>query len=477
MKVENVKRFYVDVVIIFVLMFGFGKIPPIAPITELGMQILGIFISLIYAWSRGSLIWPSVVGLIAYSFTGENTLTAVFSSAFGNQTLLMTVWCMLFAATVEKCGLLSIISEFVLTKNFVKKSPWLLALGFFITSVLAGMFVGNPAATIFLWVIFWDVSKKLGLAPKSPYVVILMVGIVVLTYTGNTIMPYNVFLQIGIGVMTAVDSEFIMNYASYCMMALAINILLVPMLTLAAKLTCPKFEYEQIDSVIDATGTKLNMQQKIVLVVLACVIALLVIPNFLPTGPVKAFLGSFGVIGSMAIGAVVLMLIIVDGASIGHIGEAMSKNISWDMYFMLAAALTVSSGITADGTGVTDMLRTVFGPVLADKSTFIFLVMLIFIGVVLTNIMNNIVTYTLLIPLSVTFAGAYDVPHELLVGIFAIILLQGVVLPSGSVMGAMLHGSTEWVTPGLLYKYTIIAEVILALCVVAIGVPVGLILF
>lgn len=95
MKVENVKRFYVDVVIIFVLMFGFGKIPPIAPITELGMQILGIFISLIYAWSRGSLIWPSVVGLIAYSFTGENTLTAVFSSAFGNQTLLMTVWCML----------------------------------------------------------------------------------------------------------------------------------------------------------------------------------------------------------------------------------------------------------------------------------------------------------------------------------------------------------------------------------------------
>ena len=324
MKIENVKRFYIDLAIILVLMFGFGKLPPIAPITELGMQILGIFIALIYAWSRGSLVWPSVLGLVAYGFIGENTMTGVFSSAFGNQTLLMTVWCMLFAATVEKCGLLSIISEYVLTKEFVKKSPWLLVLGFFITAVLAGMFVGNPAGTIFLWVIFWDVSKKMGIAPKSPYMVIMMVGIVVLTYTGNTIMPYNVFLQIGIGIMTAVDPEFVMNYGSFSLMSIAVNVALVPALTLAAKLTCPKFEYNKVDNLVDAKGTKLNLQQKIVLVVLVCVVCLLVVPNFLPAGPVKAFLGSFGVLGAMAMGSVILMLIVVEGASIGNIGEAMS---------------------------------------------------------------------------------------------------------------------------------------------------------
>ena len=144
---------------------------------------------------------------------------------------------------------------------------------------------------------------------------------------------------------------------------------------------------------------------------------------------------------------------------------------------MLSAALTVSGGITAEGTGVTDMLRLVFGPALADKSAMLFLVILVVIGVTMTNIMNNIVTYTLLIPLSMTFAGAYGVPAEILVGIFAISLLQGVVLPSGSVMGAMLHGSTEWVTPGLLYKYTIIAEVVFAAVLIIVGVPVGMLLF
>ena len=65
----------------------------------------------------------------------------------------------------------------------------------------------------------------------------------------------------------------------------------------------------------------------------------------------------------------------------------------------------------------------------------------------------------------------------LMAALFAIILLQGVVMPAGSVLGALLHGNSEWLTPGLVYKYATLAELVLASIVAFIGVPIGMFLF
>lgn len=40
---KNVK-YYINSAICLIVMFGFGYLPPIAPITTLGMQILGIYV-------------------------------------------------------------------------------------------------------------------------------------------------------------------------------------------------------------------------------------------------------------------------------------------------------------------------------------------------------------------------------------------------------------------------------------------------
>ena len=474
---KNKKSYYIDIAVILLLMFGFGYLPAIAPLTPMGMQTLGIFISLIYAWARGSMIWPSVLALIAFGYIGENTVTNVFVSAFGNQTLLMVVWIMVFAAAVERCGLLQFVAEWVLSKKFVTKSPMMMALGFFIASVLAGVFVGNPAASIFIWAIFYDVIGKLGVPRKSPYVTAILIGVVVLTYTGNAILPYYVFLQIGLGIMQAMDPNFTMNVGAYCLLAIAINIVLVPALLLVTKLLCRNVHFEINEEIIKKSNNKLNREQKIVLATLVSVILLLIIPNILPVGPVKVFFSNIGTIGAMCLGAIVLMVVTANGHPISDIGESMKTALPWNMYFMLAAALAISSGITAEGTGVLDMLKVVFGPLLEGKTMFVFMAVLTLIGIFLTNIMNNIVTYTLLIPLSLAFAGACGVSTALIVGILAIILCQGVVMPSGSVMGALLHTNTSWLSTGMIYKYAICFEVVLAIVTIAVGIPVGYMLF
>lgn len=56
-------KYYVHSVIGLILMFGIPLIPPIEPITHIGMQIGGIFIGLVYLWSTVGLFWPSTLAL------------------------------------------------------------------------------------------------------------------------------------------------------------------------------------------------------------------------------------------------------------------------------------------------------------------------------------------------------------------------------------------------------------------------------
>ena len=57
--------YWINSIIVFVLMFGVGQLPPFGQVTPLGMQILGIFVGVLYGWCTVSLIWPSLVGMVA----------------------------------------------------------------------------------------------------------------------------------------------------------------------------------------------------------------------------------------------------------------------------------------------------------------------------------------------------------------------------------------------------------------------------
>ena len=81
---------------------------------------------------------------------------------------------------------------------------------------------------------------------------------------------------------------------------------------------------------------------------------------------------------------------------------------------------------------------------------------------------------TLLIPTSLAFAGAYGVSQQILVALFAIILYQGLVLPSGSILGALLHGNKDWLTAKQIYIYASLGELLLAVVMGFVGMPIAM---
>lgn len=79
-KNRNVK-YYINSAVCLIIMFGFGYLPPIDPITVLGMQILGIFLGMVYGWIFVGIAWPSLAGLIALMQTGYMTAGEVIKSS------------------------------------------------------------------------------------------------------------------------------------------------------------------------------------------------------------------------------------------------------------------------------------------------------------------------------------------------------------------------------------------------------------
>ena len=70
---------YVHVVIMFALILFVRYIPPVGAITPLGMQALGIFAGIVYGQSTLGMIFPSLIGILAFGFLGEHTVALSYT--------------------------------------------------------------------------------------------------------------------------------------------------------------------------------------------------------------------------------------------------------------------------------------------------------------------------------------------------------------------------------------------------------------
>ena len=62
--------YLVHSLICLAIMFGFGQLPPMEPLTPLGMNLIGIFLGVLYGWIFIDIIWPSIAGLLALTLIG-----------------------------------------------------------------------------------------------------------------------------------------------------------------------------------------------------------------------------------------------------------------------------------------------------------------------------------------------------------------------------------------------------------------------
>ena len=116
---------YIHTIIGVVLMFSGWFIPPAAPITEVGMQLVGIFAGLVYLWSTSGMLWPSILGIAAMIISDYGTMTSVLAASFGNYSVWTSVLMMAVFGVVEQFGVNDYIVRWILTRKIINGRPWM----------------------------------------------------------------------------------------------------------------------------------------------------------------------------------------------------------------------------------------------------------------------------------------------------------------------------------------------------------------
>ncbi len=464
-SLKNNRGFYSTVFITVLIMFGFGFVPPFGEITPFGMRILGVFIACIFAWSQGELLWPSIMGLIALALLDSGTVGSNYAAAFGNQTSGLVIASLVFCFAIQRCGLLTEISIWILSKKFAQKSPWALAIAFFLTAAFAGMLSTNCLpTTIILWALFYETAKPIGLKPYGPFTSIILVGIVVIGYSGSCIMPYNIFALISNGVAKTFDPTFQMDNFLYVVVQLLLNLIFIPLVILFLRYVVrPEINIEMVER--EPYQLKLTKQMKVVTAYLIFLALAMLVPNILPEGNFirVIFVNKLGNLGILLGLPVLMMMTRVKGEGILDIGEGLSKGVPWGLVLLVSSALAISDAMVAQSTGIVPTIVNTLAPLLEGKPPTVLIIIFCIMGLVTTNFINDIVTITILLPIGCRFVVEAGGDPILMTALFVPACIQGCFMPSGSVLGAMMHGNRTWLKSKDVYKYVFLMEMVLGI--------------
>ncbi|MEE0511858.1 MAG: SLC13 family permease [Peptococcaceae bacterium] len=472
-------RYYAKILLIAVLMFGIGFLPSIGDITPYGMKILGIFIGCIVGWGFGYQFITSIFALILLSFLGENTIDTVLSGAFGNASLVLVVFAFLFCFGIEKTGIMSYVANYILSRKFTSKGPWFISLAFWIACCVCSALITNCVPVIILmWAMFYEITEKMHVPRNHKWVQITMILLCVVGYTGSVIMPYSGWPIMAYALAGSVLGNTTINFASHTILMLVLNVAIIAVLFILCQfLLRRKLEITVSDNLISSKNLKMDKAQKLGVFYLALLGLAIFLPNIIDASvPGINILSRLSSVGCFAVICVLMCITRVDGKPLMDPVESM-KNIPWSLYFLLLAALFLASLISSPETGISATIVSILNSMLGGIGVFGVIALFVAFGCLITNAINNVVCMNIFIPIGVaTIVGMSGNP-AVLVELLQMVLYLGLILPSGSAVGALMHGNTEWLQTKSIYKYAFLGCFVVVIVCLVIGIPLGNLLF
>lgn len=476
---SNVKKnvlYWINCGLVIAWMFGFGLLPVMEPLTRLGMQILGIFIGLLWGWTFVGMIWPSLLGLFALSLTGYGTLQVVFKAGFGDSVTLQVLFMFLFAAYLDASGLNRYLAYWFISRKAAVGRPWVLSFLIFLSAYILSAAVGAVPVIILLWNIFYHVCQITGYTKKDKYTGMMIAGIVFTAILGVTVLPIKAFTIIVLSTFEKVSGLGV-DFLSFTLTNLCITSVAFAVWMLVCKYIFKpdvrRLSDPNNDFFAEFREQKMSAEQKIAAVFLVAFVALMMAPSVLPVSwPVVALVKQWSILG---ISACLVLLATFFRYQQRPLGEftALSRGISWDVILLLAATMPICTAMESEEAGVMDFIVHILSPVFASLSPLVFTVVFVIISALVTQVTHNLVCGIVFTPIMYRFAMELGADPILTLVLMTFVLGVAIVTPGGSAMSAMLFGNVDWIDTKSCYLYMGTAFIISLAAAVLIGLPVG----
>ena len=482
---EAVKKkntmYYINSIITLVIIFGFGQLPAAAPLTPLGMNLIGIFLGLLYGWIFVDIVWPSMAGLLALMLIGGMAPKVVLNSSFGDPIVVMMFFIFIFCAAIDQYGLSRFISLWFITRKFVQGKPWAFTFVFLVSIfILGGLTSASPAALIG-WAILYAICDLCGYKKGDGYPTMMVFAIVFAAQVGMSMIPFKQVPLTVLGAFSNISGTNI-DYAKYMVIAIACCVVCAVLLLFVCKFIFRPDVSKLVD--LDATqldktgdGLVLTKVQKIVLGFLVALVLCLLLPSFLPKNFfLTQFLNGIGSTGVCVFIVAVMCFIKVDGKPLLKIKKAIDGGVAWGIIFLLAAVQPLSTAMTADESGITEWLMGILNPIFGGKSPIFVMVVIGLIAALLTNVMNNGALGVALMPIVYSYCMSNGVDPQLSVIIIVMCVHLAFLTPAASSSASLLHGN-EWVTTKDIMKSATPVVILSWVAVTVITIAIGSLIF
>ena len=468
-EAKKVNIVHYIIVAAFCLLFRF--VPPFAGITPYGMGILGSFIGAIYGWIAVGMLWPSLMALAGVGLSvGMNQMLA---ASFGNMAVVALVLCMGVLGVAMQTGAFNWLVQLILNNKFMNGKAWFTI--WFI--LLFAWFMGchNPIIMCVIFCAFANsIFKQVGLQKNDPLIVAMYLGIAYCLMMGQILFP---FISTGLTLVMAYGAMFPNNPIDMVPYLLYMIVVGIAMVTVYVALM--KFVFRLDASAIanfktEGGAPKATHEQKIGLTLFLVFLTLMVVSS-LPLGAVSTFLKKFGLIGiTLIMACVVGLLKNSEGKPLMDLEQAFHMA-NWGQITMVGYIMVCSQYMMGADAGISAAMAKLITPFMT-LPPLVFIVVALAVGVVLTNVANNMIVCVLIMPFMVNFGSQIGMPPTGMVALLFFMSQFAIATPAASPVTAVAM-TQEMADANVMTKFALKIIPFLFVFGILIGWPVANIIF
>ena len=457
----------VAVLLVFLLL------PPLEPLTTVGMKALGIFLFTIIWWATVGIGYPSLLCITLLALTGVMTPEAVFAASWGNYLLLFVLAVFGLAQCLKVTGFSRRFALWFLTRPFAVGHPWLMIAMFLLGCCLLGSVMSGTATCIAFMAIAEPMLEALGYKKGDRFAATFMMGIAWAATAAFVMTPIGHASNIMLIEWIQRDAGYVLSFPLWMAVGvptgLLFYLLILGYLRFVVRPDVSQFSdtaVEYIRRAKDRMGA-MKLEEKLTIGIFLVVVACWMLPglagNMLPA--VSVYLDKMGYAIPPLIGACLLCLIRVKNQPLMTFQQWMA-GVPWGTIALIAAILVMRDVIGSPETGIPQLLTSIFQPIATSAPFFVYRLIGQFWVSTQTNIMSNLISaclvYRAMVPAVIT-AGVGN-PVALGFAIFAG-ARAGFALPSATTNTALVTGG-GWVPVGFMIRHGFAVTIgIILLCI------------
>lgn len=458
----------------------FWFLPAPAPLTQIGMRVIGIFIGTVLLLSLVDTVWPAILAVALLGRSGVATLNEAIAGTLGSWIVYFILMSFVMTYALNKSGFTDRLVAKFMSMKFVSKSPWTFTISMATIGLILACFMDQIPATAFMLMFANKVYEELGYTKKDAYPHIANILIVYAVIIGGAMTPISHSLAIlGMGIYEATTGVSISLF-TYMAFGVPTGLVLYVAMVVIIRLTCKpdmsNFKNFDIQKVLKQQG-KMQLKEIITVIVFFGTVILWMLPGiasmFTQAEWVKA-LNGYGITFWAIISVILMSIISVDNEPIIDLKEVMNKHINWSILIFIAIGVYLGSALSNESTGVSAWITENITPLTASMPPAIVVLIITTAGVCLTNFASNVSTITVMTGVGVTLALASNGAINP-AGIALCTTMAGscaYLLPSSFGCIAMLHGD-EYSNSKKIYIYGLIMMLISSLAIAFIGYTMG----